>query len=272
MSTPMHADFRRARILERIQRNGGASVSELAREYGVSPITVHRDLERLARDGLVERVHGGARPPGAPHQPRVTTDWTKRLRQAWPEKEAIAARAAELVEDGSTIFVDSSTTCLALARQLERDPPRALTLVTNSPAIPLQLHAEPIHVIVTPGEVDQTLRMIGGRWAAEFLAELNIETAFVLAAGLTLEHGLTTTRRALADTLQAASASATKTIGLIDSSKFGLSALLTIARAEELDALVVDDGLAADTIDDYRSASVNVIVAPHLQSTLTITT
>ena len=272
MSTPVHAYFRRAQMLDRIQRNGGASVAELAREYGVSAITIHRDLERLAREGLVERVHGGARPPGAGRDIQVATDWTKRLRQASREKEAIASRAAELVEDGSTVFVDSSTTCLALARQLERDPPRALTLVTNSPAIALELHAEPIHVVVTPGELDQTLRMIGGRWAAEFLAELNIETAFVSAAGLTLEHGLTTTRRALADTLRAASASAAKTIGLIDSSKFGLSALLTIARAHELDAVVVDDELPGETLAEYRAAGVNVLVAPRPRPTLSLTT
>ena len=267
----MPADFRRARIVERIRKNGGASVAELAQEHGVSSITVHRDLQRLAREGLVERVHGGARTPGG-RQIQVATDWTKRLRQASVQKQAIAARASELVEDGSTIFVDSSTTCLALARHLERDPPRALTLVTNSPAIALELHAQPIHVIVTPGEVDQTLRMIGGRWAREFLAELNIETAFVSAAGVTLEHGLTTTRRALADTLQAASASAAKTIGLIDSSKFGLSALLTIAKAENLDAVVVDDGLAESTIDEYRRAGVNVVLAACARPTLSITT
>jgi DeoR/GlpR family transcriptional regulator of sugar metabolism len=133
--------------------------------------------------------------------------------------------------------------------------------VTNSPAIALELHAQSIHVIVTPGEVDQTLRMIGGRWAAEFLAELNMETAFVSAGGITLEHGLTTTRRALADTLHAASTSSAKTIGLIDSSKFGVSALLSIARPEELDALVVDDGLPAQTVALYEAADVNLVLA-----------
>jgi DeoR family fructose operon transcriptional repressor len=148
-----------------------------------------------------------------------------------------------------------------LARHLERHPPRALTLVTNSPAIAVELHAQSIHVVVTPGEVDQTLRMIGGRWAAEFLGGLNMETAFVSAGGVTLENGLTTTRRALADTLNAASASSAKTIGLIDSSKFGLSALLAIARPEELDALVVDDGLPRETIDAYAAAGVNLILA-----------
>ncbi len=259
----MPADVRRARILERIQRNGGASVRELAREHGVSPITVHRDLERLAADGLIERVHGGARPPGSrPTRHQVETDWLKRLRQAVPEKEAIATRAAALVEDGSTIFVDSSTTCLALARHLERHPPRALTLVTNSPAIALQLHAESIHVVVTPGEVDQTLRMIGGRWAVEFLAGINFEAAFVSAGGVTLEQGLTTTRRTLADTLRAAVASSKRTIALIDSTKFGLSALVSIFRLDEVDALVADDGLPRETIDAYELAGVNLFLAP----------
>lgn len=258
----MPADLRRASILERIQRDGGASVAELARDYGVSQITVHRDLERLGRDGLIERVHGGARLPGSgPSELRVATDWTKRLEHALSAKEAIAKRAARFVEDGSTIFLDSSTTCLVFARHLVSHPPRALTLVTNSPAIAGELHAQSIHVVVTPGEVDQTLRMIGGRWAAEFLGDLNMETAFVSAGGVTLENGLTTTRRALADTLKAASASSAKTIGLIDSSKFGLSALLSIARPDELDALVVDDGLPRKTIRVYEAAGVNLILA-----------
>jgi DeoR family fructose operon transcriptional repressor len=268
----MPADLRRASILERIQRDGGASVADLARDYGVSQITVHRDLARLGEDGLIERVHGGARLPGSgPTELHVATDWTKRLQHALAEKEAIAACAAGFVEDGSTIFVDSSTTCLVFARHLGRHPPRALTLVTNSPAIAGELHAQSIHVIVTPGEVDQTLRMIGGRWAAEFLVGLNMETAFVSAGGVTLENGLSTTRRALADTLKAASASSAKTIGLIDSSKFGLSALLSIARPEELDALVVDDALPRTTIDEYQAAGVNLILAGRQRTTVPTT-
>jgi DeoR family fructose operon transcriptional repressor len=253
-------ELRRAQILEHIRRAGGASVAELAREHGVSAITVHRDLERLAGDGLVERVHGGARALQG-DGPAIETDWTKRLRQARAAKEEIGAHAVGWVEDGSTIFVDSSTTCLALARRLEREPPKALTLVTNSPAIALGLHAESVHVIVTPGEVDQNLRMIGGRWAVEFLSELNFDVAFVSAAGLTLDKGLTTTRRALADTLNAARAVSARTVGLIDSSKFGRSSLLSIAEAQELDAIVVDGDLPPETFDEYAGAGVSLVRA-----------
>ncbi len=256
----MPGELRRGQILERIRRAGGASVAELAREHGVSQITVYRDLERLAGEGLVERVHGGARALRSDELP-IETDWTKRLRQARAAKEEIGAHAVGWVEDGSTIFVDSSTTCLALARRLERKPLKALTLVTNSPAIALELHAESVHVIVTPGEVDQNLRMIGGRWAAEFLSELNFDVAFVSAAGLSLDKGLTTTRRALADTLNAARAVSARTVGLIDASKFGRSSLLSIVRAQELDAILVDGGLAPDTFDEYVRAGVSLVRA-----------
>jgi DeoR/GlpR family transcriptional regulator of sugar metabolism len=254
------AELRRAQILERIRRAGGASVAELAREYGVSPITVHRDLERLAGEGLVERVHGGARSLQG-DGPRIETDWTERLRLANAAKEEIAAHAVRWIEDGSTIFVDSSTSCLALARRLEQQPPTALILVTNSPAIALELHAESVHVIVTPGEVDQNLRMIGGRWAVDFLAELNFDVAFISGAGLSLDKGLTTTRRALADTLNAARAVSARTIGLVDSSKFGGRALLSIAQAQELDAIVVDGGLSQETFDEYEAAGVTLVRA-----------
>ncbi len=103
-------------------------------------------------------------------------------------------RARDLVEDGSTIFVDASSTGLALARALELRPPTELTLVTNSPAIALGLTADTIHVIVPPGELNQHMRVLTGRWTVDFLVELNIAVAFISAAGITLEHGLTTSR------------------------------------------------------------------------------
>ncbi len=115
IDAPLPPVLRRARILERVQRDGGASLQELATEHAVSPVTVHRDLELLSGEGLLERVRGGARSlPDT--RPRIETAWSARVREAAHEKEAIAWRARELVEDGSTIFLDASSTALALAR------------------------------------------------------------------------------------------------------------------------------------------------------------
>jgi DeoR/GlpR family transcriptional regulator of sugar metabolism len=255
--TPVH---RRAQILERVQREGGASLAELASEYAVSPVTVHRDLELLSDAGLIERVRGGARSL-RDTRPPIEAGWNARVREAAREKEAIALKARALIEDGSTIFIDASTTGMALARALELHPPTALTLVTNSPAIALGLTAESIYVIMPPGELDLHMRVLTGRWTVDFLAELNLAVAFISAAGITLEHGLTTSRAALADTLNAAADSAQKKVGLLDSTKFKRASLLTVRSAQSLDLIITDDGLDAATVGKFRKAGVNLVVA-----------
>jgi DeoR/GlpR family transcriptional regulator of sugar metabolism len=248
-------------MLERIRREGGVTVTELARDHGVSAVTVHRDLAELASEGLVERIHGGARAIDGNGAQRIETDWDKRLRQSWVAKEAMAGRAASLVADNATVFVDASSTCLAVALALADSGLGPLTLVTNSPAIAFELSADQIHVVMVPGEVDQHMRLIAGRWAIEFLSGINIDIAFLSAAGVTLEQGLTTSRRPLADVVNAARAVAGRSVALMDSSKFGRSSLLTICRPEELDLLIVDAGLPPEELARYRRADVSIEVA-----------
>jgi DeoR/GlpR family transcriptional regulator of sugar metabolism len=245
-------------MLERIQRDGGVSVAELARAHDVSAITVHRDLEHLAGEGLVERVRGGARALVPQPTPVIATAWSQRVQQAAAAKDAIAARAAALVCPGSTIFMDASSSVLCLARRLMEDPPNELTLVTSSPAIAYEVRAEPVHVVVTPGELDQHMRMIAGRWTVEFVSQLNFDVAFVSAAGLTLEEGLTTSRRPLADVVNAARAAAQRTIALIDATKFGRASLLTIMRAGDPDLIITDSALPAEVAETYAAAGVHL--------------
>jgi DeoR family fructose operon transcriptional repressor len=261
IESPLPPGLRRARILERVQRDGSVTLADLASDYAVSPVTVHRDLELLSSEGLLERVHGGARAlPGT--RPRIETAWNARVRAQGREKDAIALHARRLVEDGTTIFVDASSTGLALVHQLELSPPRELTLVTNSPAIALGVTAESIHVIVTPGELNQHMRVLTGRWTVDFLTQLNVATAFISAAGITLEHGLTTSRKSIADTLDAATRVAGQTVALMDSSKFRRASLLSIADAVALDLVITDDGLDAVAVAEYRQAGVNLALAP----------
>jgi DeoR/GlpR family transcriptional regulator of sugar metabolism len=248
-------------MLDRIQREGGLSVAELARAYAVSAITVHRDLEQLANEGLVERVHGGARalsPAAAISAPAIATAWSQRVEQAAAAKDAIAERAAALVNPGSTVFLDASSSALCLARRLMEEPPNELTLVTSSPAIAYEMQAEPVHVVVAPGELDQHMKMIAGRWTVEFVSQLNFEVAFVSAAGLTLDEGLTTARRPLADVVNAARSAAKRTVALIDASKFGRASLLTIMGATDPDLIITDPALPADVANAYDAAGVHL--------------
>ena len=246
--------MRRAQILQRIKEDGSVTIGELARLHDISNMTAHRDLEQLAREGLVERVRGGAR--ALTRAALHPTAWEHRIAQAQAAKAAIAARAAELVTSGSTIFLDASSTAFALASALAGAPPYELTLVTNSPTIAAGLRADTIHVVACPGELDQQTRALTGRWTVDFIRRLNFDTAFVSAAGLTLDAGLTTARAPLADVLNAARASATRTVGLIDSSKFGRASLVSIAAAGDLDLIVTDDGLPQAVAEEFRAAGV----------------
>src|SRR3954452_7672785 len=260
MIDAMAPGARRARILKRIQQEGLVSLAALASEHAVSAVTVHRDLQLLSEEGLLERVRGGAR--SLPHpRGQIETGCNARLREAAPEKDAIAAAARDLIDDGSTIFIDASATGLALARAIEARPPASLTLVTNSPAIALGLSAASVHVIVAPGELDQHMRVLTGRWTIDFLAHLTFHTAFVSAAGITLDHGLTTSRSGLADTLNAAADSAERVIALMDSTKFERSSLMTIRSAASLDLIITDDQLDPAVAAAFRAAGVNLRVA-----------
>lgn len=258
------ADERRARILEEIRAMGGASVAELAHRHGVSQVTIHRDLELLATGGRIVRFHGGARAADGSPPARPETAWDRRLQQAGDEKDAIAAHARGLIDDGATIFLDASSTAYALAHRIDREPADDLTIVTTSPAVALGMEAIGVRVIIAPGEVDLRMRAIGDAWTVEFLRRIKLDVAFVSGTGFDLEHGLTTSRRSLADALGAVRASADRTVALLDASKIGRSAMISIAPADAFDAVVVDAGLPDEELERYVDAGVRVVRAPGL--------
>ena len=117
-------------------------------------------------------------------------------------------------------------------------------------------------MIVPPGELNQHMRVLTGRWTVDFLVELNIAMAFISAAGITLEHGLTTSRSALADTLNAAAecrAEEGRAAGLDEVQT--RSSLLTVRSAQSLDLIITDDGLDPEIVEEFRAAGVNLVVA-----------
>jgi DeoR/GlpR family transcriptional regulator of sugar metabolism len=124
----MLARHRQSLILQAVRSDGSARVSDLTQRLGVSDMTIRRDLEVLAKDGLVEKVHGGAVLPGTPasHDP----GFEAKLVLERPEKTAIARTAASLVRPGTAIALAAGTTTFALAQCLLDVP--GLTIVTNS--------------------------------------------------------------------------------------------------------------------------------------------
>jgi len=116
-------------------------------------------------------------------------------------------------------------------------------------------------VVATPGELDTTLRAILGPWTIEFLEKLNLETALISGVGISLESGLMTSHRQLADLLQHVVRHCHQVYVLIDSSKFGRTALLNIVERWAVAGVITDSGLSAAEAKAYRAKGVNLIVA-----------
>src|SRR6266704_3636682 len=207
----MLARHRQSLILEDIRRTGSARVSDLTQRLGVSDMTIRRDLEVLARSGLVEKVHGGAVLPGVPSSHEPGFEVKSGLER--PEKEAIAKAAAALVTPGTAIALSAGTTTFELARHL-REISR-LTIVTNSVrAANLMEGARPagsgttrLAVILTGGIRTPSDALVGPI-ADLVIRSLHFDMLFIGCHGIDPVAGLTTPNLAESETNRAAVRSA----------------------------------------------------------------
>lgn len=239
---PLATD-RREQILELLRRQRAVRISELAEGFGVSPMTVRRDIEALEAEGVVERVHGGARLPLAHEQAEPEPTQKALLQQG--EKHAIARAAAELVVPGTAIGIGSGTTTLELARVLaERDDLDDLTVVTNAPAVADVLHGTAGVTVVLIGGVRTISGALVGPIATNGIRQLNLHTLVIGCHGIDPERGATAPNMLEAETNRAFMAQAATTVVVADATKWGVTGLATFAAFDEIDVLVTDDALA----------------------------
>ena len=186
----MLAQQRQTAILDLVRRHGGVRVSHLVRQFGVSDMTIRRDLEALAERGLVDKVHGGATVagPGSTEEPGFDA---KSVRQR-TEKSAIAARAAELVEPGTAVALSAGTTTAALAGMLLDVP--GLTVVTNSVPVADALYhsGRPDQTVVLTGGIRTPSDALAGPVAEAAIASLNVDVLFLGVHGMSPRTGFTT--------------------------------------------------------------------------------
>ncbi len=235
---------RQEQILQEVQANGGVRVSDLTELLSVSDMTVRRDLDALARRGLVQKVHGGATLPG-----RGSTDepgFEAKSGQERPAKEAIARRAAEFVEPGTAVAVSAGTTTHALARHLLRIP--GLTVVTNSLPVAEVLHANrrPDHVVVLTGGVRTPSDALVGPVAVRAIRSLHVDLLFMGVHGIDPEAGFTSPNLMETETNRAMIAAARRLVVLADHTKWKVVGLSTIATLEDASMLITDSGLSND--------------------------
>lgn len=235
----MLAVQRREVILDLVRRNGGARVSELTKSLGVSDMTVRRDLDVLAAQGMLEKVHGGAMLASSTYEPGFEA---KSLREK-PEKLAIAALARSLVEPGSAIGLSAGTTTWTLAHELRQVP--GLTVVTNSMEVADVVQSGPLEdqTVVLTGGVRTRSGALVGPVAVQSLRGLNLDMVFMGVHGMDAEVGFTTPNLMEADTNRALVTASRRLVVVADHTKWGVIGVSTFAQLEEAVVLVSDDGL-----------------------------
>ena len=234
---------RRRRILDIVESRRAARLEELSGALGVSVATVRRDLDELEADGHVRRVHGGA---VALEDRAAEPHFEVKAAEAAEEKERIAARAVGLLRPDETVYLDSGSTVLAVARLL-RGWDR-LTVVTNSlPAI-VELGGQGPRLIVVGGEYRATSQAFVGPMTRHLLETIHVDRALIGSYAVSLDEGLSTTDPAEAYTKALVLDRAAEVILLADSRKMGTR---SFARAGALDAV---DILITDTRVDDRTA------------------
>ena len=251
----MLAQQRQDRILDLVRTTGGARVSELVGELGVSDMTVRRDIEVLAERGLVARVHGGATAVGSSV---AEPGFAAKAELHTEAKQAIARVAAELVPEGSAVALSAGTTTRAVAQALTTTP--GLTVVTNSVRVAEVFWSGTTTVVLTGGERTPSDALVGPV-AQDALERLRVDILLIGTHGMSTEAGLTTPNLAEARTNRALVSGARRVVVVADCSKWGVVGLSRFAGLDEVDTVVTDAGLPAAGRTALQQAGVRVVTA-----------
>ncbi|MEJ5944440.1 DeoR/GlpR family DNA-binding transcription regulator [Pseudokineococcus basanitobsidens] len=253
----MFADERRQAILGLVHSGGPVSLRELARRVGSSEVTVRRDLRLLADQGLVDRRHGGAAPPGGLGR---EAPYAEKADVAADEKAAMAEVALSLVDSGDAVTIGAGTTTQALARRLATCAD--LTVMTNSLLVAQALAgARGVEVVLTGGSLRGPILGLVGTAAEASLVDVRTRRAFLSGNGLTGERGLSTPSAAVAGVDRAMVASAAELVVLADSTKIGVDTMTLTATTEEIDHLVTTTRAPAEQVERLRELGVQVHLA-----------
>ena len=253
-----------------IHEQGYARVTELSEHFGISEVTVRTDLDSLAANSTVQRVHGGAIAEG-----RATQDqphehaFEQSMLAASGEKRRIGEAAAGLVESGQAIVLDVGTTTTAIAAALlARTELRDVVIITN--ALNIALALEPaipnFTVIVTGGTLRPLQHSLVDPLAGTVLEHVRADIAFIGCSGVDALAGVTNVNLPEADAKRRMIATAARAIVVADSSKLGVSHLSRVAQLGEIDTLITGAEASKDRVAALEAAGLTVVQSKPEQS------
>jgi len=246
---------RQGRILEMLAEQRGVRVSALSGLLGVSEMTIRRDLERLEAEGLLSRTHGGAiLKHHIVEEPRYVTSVLAHAQ----EKRRIAQAAADMIQPGETVFLSSGTTATQVLSHV--DPDLQARIVTHNLGAVSSAQEKALDVIILGGLYRPRSNTLEGALPLEVLSNFHASKFLLGADGVSLEEGITTASVGLAGVERAMIRQTRgEVIILADHSKIGVVGDFVICTLDEIQAVVVDDGIDDNVRDEMLRRGLRVV-------------
>lgn len=245
---------RRRQILLELKLRPHVRISELSARFNVSTETLRRDFDALADQGLVARAHGGATAPTQGHYPSLDERASARI----DERKRIGRRAADMVQDGETVMIDSGSTTIEMARALSYRG-TSCTVITNSIPVAMTLGHGAAQILLCPGEYLAAESAVIGTETLEFLSRYNVDRCMIGSSGFSAD-GPSENVRGFAAVKRMMLQRAAQRHLLIGSDKFGRKGLAQVGELSHLHSIVADARPTGDLQSALVAAKVEIIV------------
>ena len=249
---------RRSAILQLLKQDSNVSVSELSRRFGVSEVTIRKDLNLLKERNLLVRTRGGAIMHEVGSQDDEVNIRFKSMAH-YREKQAIGHAAASLIEEGDTIIIDSGTTTFQVAANLHKF--KNLTILTNALNVAREvLSYKRFNVILLGGNIRNSSESVVGALAETNLKMFYCDKLFLGVDSFNMEAGLSTPSVEEANINQIMISRSREVIAVFDSSKVNKRALAFIANIDKINKVVTDEGMDKSVRSQLKAMNVDVVV------------
>jgi DeoR family transcriptional regulator, aga operon transcriptional repressor len=256
--SPLLVDERRREIVKILRKDGRLSVEDLVRRFKVSAVTIRTDLSQLAEHGILVRSYGGAIAPQEPHE-EFPLNVKRTINHA--EKVRIGRAAAQLIQSGQTVILDSGTTSAEVARAMKRKDLRNLTVITHALNIAQEfIDAPQISVIMIGGVMRHVSGSFVGPQAERMIRELHADHLFLGVDGLDPDFGPSTPDLLEAQINQLMMQASQQVTVIADASKIGRRSLSVISDITHLQRVITDNRIGTEVIARLRQKGVEVLV------------
>jgi DeoR/GlpR family transcriptional regulator of sugar metabolism len=244
---------REEKIVEILNKKSKVKVNVLAKSLDVSKVTIRKDLNKLEKRGILQREHGYA-------VINNENDLNYRLTKNYNIKSKIAKKAAEIVNNGETVIIESGSTCALLAEELAFNK-KNITIITNSNFIASYIRkAKDVKIILLGGVYQKDSQVNVGPLTQQDAKTFHVDKLFIGIDGFDKKSGFTGMDLIRSQTAQYLSESADNTIILTDSSKFKRNTVITAFEVEEISKIFTDENITEDIKEFLESKNIEVVL------------